>query len=197
MRSILFRSSWLALVLTLVAATVATSVLAAETSGFLRSNLHVQDQMDKKGGHVLKANYSGWIDAPPPTFLVPAGTEVTVGELRRGFVPSFLIRIKADGREIVFEYQEKYMEISAEAYIARLVSAEPVSFAGLSKIDQQGIREGKALPGMSKDGVLAALGIPPTHKTPSLEGNAWTYWKDRFRTLVVEFENGKVSTIRE
>jgi serine/threonine-protein kinase len=68
---------------------------------------------------------------------------------------------------------------------------------GLSALDRQGIREGKALIGMSKDGVILAIGYPPEHKTPSLDGDAWRYWTSRFGQMVVNFQNGHVVSIDE
>ena len=59
------------------------------------------------------------------------------------------------------------------------------------------IRAGEVGVGMSREAVILALGYPPSHQTPSLQNQAWTYWRDRFRTFVVEFENGKVARIRE
>ncbi len=67
--------------------------------------------------------------------------------------------------------------------------------SGLSALDRQGIREGKALIGMSKDGVILAIGYPPEHKTPSLDGDAWRYWTSRFGQMVVNFQNGHVVSI--
>lgn len=194
------KRGWYGLVLgltVLCSGFVAAPGRAEERSGYLRYNVHVQDQLGKKGEHVFKASYTGWIDAQPPAFVLPAGSAVTVTGPRRGFVPSFVIVPKEAPKEIVFEYQEKHMGIGIEAYIERILAAEPVDLGKFGQLDRQGIREGKALPGMSKDGVLTALGIPPTHKTPTLDENRWTYWKDRFRTLVVEFDNGKVSNVRE
>lgn len=167
---------------------------AAEGPRYLRYNVHVQDQMDRRGEHVYKASYSGWVDALPPVFLLSAGSEVVIGPLRNGFT----LRGKNDARVINFEYQEKYMGISAEEYIDRITSPTPVSLAGLSQVDLEGVKTGKALVGMSKQGVLTTLGLPPTHKTPSLDDNSWTYWKDKYRTLVVEFDGtGTVRNIRE
>ncbi len=66
----------------------------------------------------------------------------------------------------------------------------------LSEIDQKGIKLGKALQGMSKEGVVFAMGLPPMHRTPSTELNTWLYWKNRWGTMSVSFdENGKVNTI--
>jgi outer membrane protein assembly factor BamE (lipoprotein component of BamABCDE complex) len=43
--------------------------------------------------------------------------------------------------------------------------------------------------GMHKDAVLLALGPPPPHKTPDLAGQTWTYWKDKFATFQVKFND--------
>lgn len=65
----------------------------------------------------------------------------------------------------------------------------------MSDIDQTGIEEGIAKVGMTKDGVILAMGYPPMHRTPSLESNRWLYWKNRFGRLRVEFEDGLVSKV--
>lgn len=67
----------------------------------------------------------------------------------------------------------------------------------LSALDKKGIKQGQALVGMSKTGVRIAMGVPPRHQTPDLERNQWRYWRNRFVTLVVVFdEQGKVSEIK-
>lgn len=58
------------------------------------------------------------------------------------------------------------------------------------------IATGKALEGMTKQGVVYALGIPPRHVTPSLDADTWKYWTNRYGTFNVEFnEKGIVSRI--
>ncbi len=66
----------------------------------------------------------------------------------------------------------------------------------MSKIDQDGIRAGQAIEGMTKDAVILAIGYPPEHATPTTEANAWKYWKNRFGTMTVHFENGKVVRVQ-
>lgn len=63
----------------------------------------------------------------------------------------------------------------------------------LGKVDRQGIKEGRALPGMTKAGVILAIGYPPEHATPSLDGSVWKYWRNRFATTLIYFEDGKVT----
>ncbi|MBE0500938.1 MAG: hypothetical protein IBX47_05795, partial [Desulfuromonadales bacterium] len=84
-----------------------------------------------------------------------------------------------------------------DEYIALITSPEPVSFAKLSKGDNKGRTEGKAFVGMSRNGVLAALGYPAVHRTPSLDSSTWVYWGNRFRTVAVHFnEKGEVESIQ-
>ena len=67
----------------------------------------------------------------------------------------------------------------------------------LSDIDRKGIFEGKALLGMSRQGVIYAIGYPPVRKTPYLQTNRWWYWKRRVNRFYVEFDhNGTVTNIR-
>jgi len=67
----------------------------------------------------------------------------------------------------------------------------------LSAVDQEGIRTGRPQVGMSRDGVLFAMGRPPIHANPDLKAPEWRYWKNRFATEVVAFDaKGKVSAIR-
>ena len=68
----------------------------------------------------------------------------------------------------------------------------------LSAIDQEGIDSGKALIGMSKDGVALAIGYPPEHKTPSLKNNRWLYWASRWDKFAVFFDkDGLVKQIQD
>jgi hypothetical protein len=96
-------------------------------------------------------------------------------------------------KTITWEFDPKNMGMSGSEYIKLITSPNPVSYEGLSGIDRQGIEAGKALPGMSKQGVNIALGYPAKHKTPSLESNKWVYWTGRYDPMTVEFDsNGKV-----
>lgn len=68
----------------------------------------------------------------------------------------------------------------------------------LSALDQKGIKRGKAIKGMSKEGILLAMGRPPIHATPDLEGDIWTYWINRWARNVLEFdESGKLKHIEK
>jgi hypothetical protein len=76
-------------------------------------------------------------------------------------------------------------------------ACDPKKVETMSEIDRQGISQGRALPGMTKDGVILAIGYPPEHATPTLESDTWRYWRTRFATKLVYFANGKVVDIKE
>ena len=37
-------------------------------------------------------------------------------------------------------------------------------------------------------GVIFAIGYPPYSGTPDLEGMVWRYWRNKFATFTVEFD---------
>ena len=76
-------------------------------------------------------------------------------------------------------------------------SCDKAKIERMSKEDRDGIAAGRAARGMTKQGVALAIGDPPEHATPSLEANAWRYWKSRFDTMIVHFEAGKVVRIQD
>jgi outer membrane protein assembly factor BamE (lipoprotein component of BamABCDE complex) len=63
-----------------------------------------------------------------------------------------------------------------------------------SELDRKGIAEGKAYVGMTKPGVMTALGYPATHRTPSPDANTWVYWRNRFGTMTVQFDDRGIVT---
>jgi hypothetical protein len=65
----------------------------------------------------------------------------------------------------------------------------------LAGVNKRGFKEGKVFAGMSKDAVILAVGYPPEHATPSLDGKVWKYWRNRFATTNVSFEGGKVAKL--
>jgi hypothetical protein len=156
---------------------------------FLQNNIHAQS-----GGRDTKASYANWTDPGSGHIIIPVNTPVEIGRFRRGFS----IKNLNSGKFIYFEYNSTNMGMSAEQYIDLITSLKKVNLDQLSEIDQKGIKSGEAFIGMSKAGVRIALGYPATHRTPSLEDNSWVYWRDRWKTKVIEFDTaGKVSNIRD
>jgi hypothetical protein len=71
----------------------------------------------------------------------------------------------------------------------------PPELEQLSAIDRDGIGRGIAQVGMTRQGVLFALGLPPADATPSLDMPVWRYWRTRHAALEVRFVGDIVSEV--
>ena len=151
-----------------------------------RYNIHYYQK------EVNVASYANWTDCPGHGFL-PYNTELKLGTWGRGFK----LVARDSGTEVLFEFRSANMRgMSVSEYIDLIMSPAPVSYEGLNAQDEKGIKAGKAIKGMTKQGVMIALGYPAMHRTPSTDSNSWIYWRNRFMTRVVEFdESGKVVSI--
>jgi hypothetical protein len=163
----------------------------AEGTIYLRNNIHAQ-----QGNRDIKASFANWTNPGAGHLIIPVNTPVIVDASPSTFRRSlFSITVQdANKSVILMEYNEKQMGMSLDEYLKKITSPNPVPLNKLSEIDQKGIKEGKAYIGMTKEGVRMALGYPAGHMTPSLEDAKWTYWTNRFRTIIVEFDSaGKVT----
>lgn len=169
-----------------VVSTLLVLVLASSAwaqTVYTKYNIHAQTGRD------IKASYANWTDPGDGHTIFQPNTRITICKWRRGFC--FTVR---DGRKVYFEFDKGRMKMSAQEYIKLITSPKPVSMQGLTDKDREGVRQGIAMAGMTKKGVMTALGYPATHRTPTLEDNKWTYWRNRFRTLVVHFDDKGIVT---
>ncbi len=174
----------------LVSLFVVQPALAKDEVRYTKNNIHSQT----RDGNTYKASYANYTAPGDGHLVIPAGSKIVLKKKnRKGFRFTF-----ADGsKKGVFEYHAPRMQMSIDEYLDIITSAKPTSLSGLSKVDLKGVKSGKALVGMSRKGVMAALGYPAAHKTPSLESSTWIYWANRFRTVGVDFDaNGKVKKVR-
>lgn len=188
------------LVTTLLVLLAWTGLALAEGSVVhTRYNIHVEKRFKNNGEAVYTGSYAGYVN--PPTgehIILPPNTKIIPINQRKLFTKKYAFDVVDQGYTVSFEFDAKRMGMDYDQYMTMITSPQPVSLAGLNPTDRKGIAEGRAFVGMTKQGVLAALGYPAAHKTPSLDENAWIYWKDRFRTLRVEFSpSGTVSQVVE
>lgn len=186
---------WMALGLSLMVS-ACCSCRSGETGGttpregglYSRYNLHYYSRKD-----VNVASYANYTNCPNHA-LLPYNTKFKVGSWGKGFK----LTVAGTGMVILFEYRSTNMGgMSAQDYVNLIMSPTPVSYSGLTPEDLEGIKAGKAMMGMTKEGVKIALGYPAKNKTPSTDLNTWVYWKGRMNTLTVNFgENGKVASLR-
>lgn len=146
------------------------------TTLYTKVNIFVDRSGDSKASYAVYSSRA----------LLPINTPVEItGNWRSGFV----MTVKNTGEKIHYEYAAKRMKWSMNEYINMITSPDK-TILKLPALDTKNVENGTVVPGMTKDGVIAALGYPPSHKTPSLEDATWTYWTNRFNTRVVTF-NGK------
>jgi tRNA A-37 threonylcarbamoyl transferase component Bud32 len=124
--------------------------------------------------------------------LIPLCTRVRIDARSRNRLSFTVLRGGAR-----YEYNYHRSAGSFDADIARVfgTTCNRGRARQLPALDQQGIRSGQALPGMTKDGVILAIGYPPPHRTPSLQSDAWRYWVGRSATMLVQFRDGRVVRI--
>jgi hypothetical protein len=156
---------------------------------FTKYNIHVMDN-DRD----LKAHYTNWIGPFNGHSIVPLNTRVIFKKWR----PGFILQIVDTGENIYFYFNKRHMTMSSTQYFNLITSSKRVLMSQFSKIDKKGIKRGKAYKGMTKSGVLAALGYPARHKTPSLKNKFWVYWQNKWLTRMIKFNNtGTVVSIVE
>ena len=82
-----------------------------------------------------------------------------------------------------------YLRLTTEKTFEELTS-------GFSESEIEAIKAGKYAEGMSKEAILVSQGYPPESSTPSTDLNTWRYWRHRFATFVLHFdEAGEVQSI--
>lgn len=124
--------------------------------------------------------------------LIPMCTEVELTELSR---KRLTFRVIETGKTYNYDYHKAAVEPFAQhlaRYFGRSCDRERADELG--ETDRRGIREGRVVPGMTKEGVVFAIGYPPPHVTPSLDSPRWKYWKSRFDTMDVVFDDAGVVT---
>ncbi len=157
---------------------------------YLACNLHA----DPSNNRLYSVNYQ------LPGKLLKWGTPVQI--------------LSIDSREIVFTDLDNHMKYHYYIHrrtlkattlrkhfnriFTRNLQALKAKVARLSYRDKEGIKEGKVLIGMSKQGVIIAIGYPPEFATPNpMHSNRWHYWYNRWAQFYVIFgKNGKVIEIK-
>jgi hypothetical protein len=92
--------------------------------------------------------------------------------------------VQAKGRRIVFTVNgQRYLytlhrttRVNLATHLERTFQTTCPDLNMLPPVDQQGVGAAQPRVGMSKKGVLIAVGYPPDHRTPRLEDAVWTYW---------------------
>ena len=127
--------------------------------------------------------------------LIPVCSEVALLERNK---ERLVFSVNASGKRYEYYHHKAAGEPFPDHLTRYFGTACPrAQLAALDKLDQEGVKQGKALPGMTKQGVVFALGYPPPHVTPSLDADRWIYWTNRFNRRAVVFERGRVLVVED
>lgn len=139
----------------------------------------------------------------------PAGQLLySINYQRSGFIPICTrvhitestdrgIAFVAHGVTYAYWFRDEYLIEGREAHLRRYFGETCDPGDASSPEDRAGIAAGTVSVGMTKAGVIKAIGYPPPHATPDLEAQQWRYWRSRFDTFLVRFEDGRVTWVRD
>lgn len=153
-----------------------TSLLQAKKI-YTQTNLHP----DTRDGSLSAFNYQ-------KDGLIPHCTEIEVIDIDSD---TFLFR--ANNKEYEFEFDERNgsFDESIQQYFG--AACQKVS-SKLNHVDKKGLDMGAVYKGMSKSGVILAIGYPPRHQTPTVRDKVWKYWLNDDETFSVIFDD--TSTVK-
>lgn len=157
---------------------------------YLAHNLHT----DK----LLKRVYS--INYQLTGGLIPWGTEVEIVKVQRNYL---LFREVESGVQWNYWFSGRTRQaVRLEDHVRRVfvenIDEIKGKVASLSELDRDGIYEGRVIEGMSRSGVLVAMGYPPEHANGKkiMKARDWHYWLSRFNKITVSFNRqGNVARV--
>lgn len=117
---------------------------------------------------------------------VPINTPVTLVSIGKN---SFTIKFVDSGTLLKIDNIEKHSKRSTEQIAKEFLSEKPTAIEKYGKEMADHISTGTLRLGMTKTQVLLTRGYPPSHETPTLEGDLWKYWSSRFVVHSLAFEN--------
>lgn len=126
--------------------------------------------------------------------MIPLGTPVRILEVRAD-----RIRFEASGHKpitLVLKYGKGVKTI--DQYLNEMFPTQNprARLAKMKAKTQQIIEQGGVEEGMTKEQVKMSLGVPPAHRTPSMDAAQWSYWQNRWHQFIVFFEGDKVVRIQ-
>ena len=118
--------------------------------------------------------------------LIPVCTPVQITSVR--------------GRQVVFVANGRRYRYVAhrsspspiDQHVQRLFGPTCPDLARFSAEDRAGVQQGRVFQGMTKAGVVVAMGYPPERFTPTLDADVWTYVRRQGGRLQVQFAGGQV-----
>ncbi len=140
-----------------------------------------------------------WYENPGKVFLINykkgkrlhAGTAVEVLKFGEGRISFFEFKPVNQSQRFRIYVEDRFQPGFSAGDAYRLLLTDKTFEAmtvGMTAEEIEAVKAGKVIKGMSKKAVRMAFGVPPKHRTGSLESNIWVYWKDRWKYFTVKFD---------
>ncbi len=154
----------------------------------LSGKVYSQFNMWEEKGHIYATNYSVGRKSP-------VNTEVKIISMSSKNIVFEDIRFP--GVKISLDNIEKHTQMDTVKLAAQYFGTSKVDLGKFSKDERSFIKDfaGFYKKGISKDALIVARGYPPRHETPSLKYDTWRYWRNRWVSKNVNFENNKVKSL--
>ncbi|MFT5357958.1 MAG: hypothetical protein ACI9KE_005195 [Polyangiales bacterium] len=121
--------------------------------------------------------------------VLPVCTPVQILEAR-----GKRVTFTANGQSLRYTVHRS-SRLPLEIHLQRLFGTACPNTAAMSAEDQTGVQQAQPFVGMTRAGVISALGYPPDHRTPNLEDAEWTYWGQEGNVVVI-FNGDFVAGVR-
>lgn len=125
--------------------------------------------------------------------LIPINTPVILQTMNEKEAELRLV----NGGTLTIENVPKHTVDTMQTAFNKIFGLKKVDLTPFSPAERDAIMAGQVIKGMNRKAVIAAIGYPPKHQTPSLTADNWTYWSNRFDRFIVRFKNNKVVSISE
>lgn len=146
-------------------------------------NIHVEPKTNR----IYSTNYQS-------NLLIPVCTQFTIDSIST-------TQIKLSSKKIKYSYlldektRQAKQSLRQKFEMSFATQCNSRKLVLLNDIDKEGIKKGKPLIGMSKEGVIFAMGYPPEHAT-MYDTNFWLYWRSGTAQSALAFtKEGKVYNI--
>jgi hypothetical protein len=153
----------------------------------LSGKVYTQVAMWEEKGNISSVNYS-------VGRKIPVNTEVKI--LSMSSKDIVFEEMAFPGIKLTLNNVQKYSLMGTAELSALYFGAKKVDLSKFTNKEQQFIKNfnGTYKAGITKEALIVARGYPSKHATPTLKYDTWKYWRNRWMTNDIGFENNKVTT---
>ena len=126
--------------------------------------------------------------------MLPINSKVQLLEINKKIIR---VNVEKFGHELLIKNGAKYTGGDSIVAFNQIFATKKVALTQFTKAERLQIEKGTVNKGMRRKAVLAAIGFPPKHATPSLEYDDWMYWQSKWNKFMVRFKNDRVVEVKD